>query len=329
MRFPSFECSRTPGNISECTDDIVQPLMKSVGAITIQEYGETVDKTNVLDRIRFYQNTSLSEELRRKLGEKAQKNRKFFTSLGLGEVIQRIHTLGMPGILNVALSLEDSVKSKGLQLYFADPELQRLAENYNLVGQFRPVTGDYLWVVDMNLTPSKDTLYVKPSVRYSVTIGGSGGALSELELIYDYQRQGDRFLGTIFHPYYSDYVRAYVPPGSKLLGEAETEEPVETYHEMGKTVFGNYFKMFPGTIRKIKFRYWQPLKMWVTDGKASYQLVVQKQAGNDLETLEVRVAAPEGAVIDDPGDFDIDGNTLLYRGRLHTNTHFEATFAFH
>ena len=309
------------------TDDIVHPLMKIVGPIEIPEYGETVDQSNVLEKIREYQTIGPNDEQRKRIGGNAQ-NRKFFTSLVLKSIIERVNNLDMPGLINLVTSLRDSFRNKAVQVYFTESEPQRLVESYDLGGEMKGATGDYLWAVDMNLNAGKDNAYVKESVNYTVSLSGTteAGAISELEITYDYRQTGKLFEATIKRGYYADYLRVYVPPGSRLLEEYETDEPVNTFWEHGKTVFGNLVKVYPGTVRKVKLRYWQPLKLWSTEGKSRYELLVQKQAGNDIRDFHVAVLLPPGTVIDDPGVFKNFGGALDYRGPLSADVNLAATF---
>ncbi len=310
------------------TDDIVNPLLEAVGPIEIPEYGVTVDVSNALDLIRYYQTMGPSTVARRTLGEIADTNRKLFTSLLMKAVLERVNGLDLQGLVGLSLSLHESFKRKAIQAYFQRPEEQRLVEDYDFGGHMKAAAGDYLWVVDMNLGAAKDNLYVRPSIAYSVTVSATGRATSQLELTYDYTRQGNLFTWSIKRGFYANYWRVYVPPGSKLLSEEGTDEPVETYHEQGKTVFGNFLKVLPGTVRKVKIVYSQQLKLWFDGGKARYELLAQRQAGNEPQSFEVTVSLPEGISMYDPGSFEWNGTTLKYRGALPSDLSLGAGLAF-
>ncbi|MBI4322153.1 MAG: DUF4012 domain-containing protein [Chloroflexi bacterium] len=306
---------------------VVQPLMKVVGPITITEYGETVDHANVLERIRYYQTNFPGWQIYERVGGRLEGNRKLFTSLVLKAIMERLNGLDGLGLLNMGLSLQESFTSKAVQVYFDRPELQALVESHGLAGEMKSATGDYLWVVDMNLSAAKDNLYVKPRISYTASISATGETVSELEIVYDYYtRKGPLFMGTIKRGYYANYLRVYVPPGSELLAEYGTDEPLDTFHEMGKTVFGNLVKVYPGNLRNVKLRYRQPLKLWTEQGKTRYELIVQKQAGNDVESFEATISLPPGSLVVDPGDFKGTGNTLTYQGPLSSDLRLSATF---
>ena len=307
------------------TDEIVNPLLNAVGPVAIPEYDVTVDASNAVDLIRRFQTSAPSEEVRKRLGVLAKDNRKLFTALLMKSVIQRLNGLELPALMKLALSLQDSFRSKAIQIYFSRPDEQRLAEAYDIGGVMKAASGDYLWVVDMNLSAAKDNLYVRPSIRYSVSVDAAGGAICELELTYDYTRQGNLYLWTIVRGYYANYLRVYVPPGSKLLAQDGTDEPVETFSEQGKTVFGSFLKVFPGTVKKVRLRYWQPLRLRFEGGKARYDLVVQRQAANEPRTFDVTVSLPESVSVDDPGSFKGEGGTLSYHGTIPHDLQLVAT----
>ena len=311
------------------TDDVVQPMMKAVGSITVPDYGETVTQGNVLERIRYHQSHAPSKELRQKIGEAAARNRKYFTSLVLRALIERVNGLDTAAMIDLALSLLGSARSRGIQMYFADPDVQKIVEGHDLAGTVKPSSGDYLWVVDMNLSASKDNAYVRPSISYSVILNPGGGAISQVDIVYDYaQRHGERYAGTVNRAYYGNYLRVYVPPGSVLLAADGADEPVETLSEFGKTAFATFIKQYPRTVRKVALRYRQPLKLLGDERRAEYELVVQKQAGSRVESFRATVFLPEGTSVLDSVLLSKSGNdsALTYSGPLGQDLRLGVSF---
>jgi len=73
---------------------------------------------------------------------------------------------------------------------------------------------------------------------------------------------------------YRDWVRIYVPKGSKLIKVIGSEDEPEIGEELGKTYFSAFFTMRPQSSSKLVFKYQLP--DLPTD---TYQLFIQKQPG--------------------------------------------------
>ncbi len=77
---------------------------------------------------------------------------------------------------------------------------------------------------------------------------------------------------------YRDYVRLYVPLGSKLTGGVIGSEVKEsTFDDLGKTVFDAFFTMRPESSSKLVFSYELPSGL----NLKPYRLLIQKQPGLD------------------------------------------------
>jgi hypothetical protein len=107
-----------------------------------------------------------------------------------------------------------SMKSKDLQIYITNPQLESFIGKYGSTASLdRSTTHDGLFIVQSNLSASKASQYVTTTIQDSITLNNEGGATHQLQMTLDYQQKGDVYgLDT-----YRDYVRIYVPVNSQLL----------------------------------------------------------------------------------------------------------------
>ena len=73
---------------------------------------------------------------------------------------------------------------------------------------------------------------------------------------------------------YRDWVRVYVPKGSKLISVIGSELKESVGEDLGKTVFEGFFTMRPESSSKLVFNYELPMVK-----NSPYKLLIQKQPG--------------------------------------------------
>ena len=73
---------------------------------------------------------------------------------------------------------------------------------------------------------------------------------------------------------FRDWVRVYVPKGSKLIEAKGYETGQATGEDLEKTVFEGFFTLAPLNTKTITLKYTLPFKM-----KSPYKMLIQKQAG--------------------------------------------------
>jgi hypothetical protein len=306
------------------TIDSLSVLLKTLGPVQMTEFGETVTADNVEEKIRYYQYNVPPPQVLESLGIDRWQ-RKLFTALLAQAVFQRIGDLGPTDLLPLLESGEELLRTKAVQVYFNDPDLQKAALLGDFAGQVKDAWGDYLFVVDSNLSGNKANIYVKQSVQYGVQLREEGAALARLTIHYDYTSPGNIYQGMIKRDFYGDYLRVYVPYGSVLLGSEGVDEEVQTSWELGKTVFSTFLKIRPGTEKTVTLRYMLPflITSW-TEGDAGlptgrqgrYQLTLQKQAGTDITSVQVGVELPEGTEVIQPAPFQVRDGQPFFEGAL-------------
>lgn len=179
-----------------------------------------------------------------------------------------------PKLLNVAL---DAIKQKHLLFYFMEDKTQLVAEDFNAAGRIKPYAFDYLHINDANLGGAKTDMFLVREVEQEIEMN-QGSATKTVSISYNNPRKGDNCnleAGKLcLNGTYRDYIRLYVPLGSKLISVVGSEVKETVSEDLGKTVFDAFFTMRPESQSKIVFKYQlPPLDL------GTYKMLIQKQPG--------------------------------------------------
>lgn len=182
-------------------------------------------------------------------------------------------------LLNV---LSDNLDRKNLLIYANNPVLTAALGARNWQGEIRQTAGDYLMVVDANLAALKTDAVVNKSLSYQLGVV-DGGLVARVQI--NYANRG-RFSWKTTR--YRTYTRIYVPEGSQLLkaaGFSGGQNEVTIGRESGKAYFGAFIEVEPGKMGDLFFEYKLPYNLYALYKKGEYSLLLQKQPGSRLETV--------------------------------------------
>jgi len=204
----------------------------------------------------------------------------------LGPMLQQImlKALGSPKnlwprLFSTGLQL---LEEKHVLLYFTDEEMQRAAETFGASGRIKEPEGDYLHINDSNFGGAKSNLFTKHEVEQEIEIAESGRVTKTLTLIYENSEPVDdcnleRKSGLCLNSILRNYLRIYVPKGSKLIESLGSEVEMETKEELDKTYFDGFLIVRgAGGRAKVVVKYELPFKINPGD---NYKLLIQKQPG--------------------------------------------------
>ncbi|MEX2027893.1 MAG: hypothetical protein WD988_00145, partial [Candidatus Curtissbacteria bacterium] len=104
---------------------------------------------------------------------------------------------------------------------------------------------------------------------------------------YKYPRKMDncsleRVSGLCLAGIYRDWIRVYVPKGSKLIKSSGSEVAFATSEDLDKTVFDAFFTIRPEGTAKLTLEYTIPIKV-----TGEYKLLIQKQPGTEGHMYEI------------------------------------------
>lgn len=178
-----------------------------------------------------------------------------------------------------------SVVEKHVLFYLFDEKAQTAVEGFGIAGRVTDYKGDYLHINDSNLGGRKSNLYVKQEVEQEIEVNRDGLIEKTVTITYKNPEKHDGWLNSVL----PNWVRIYVPEGSKLITVEGLEKEYESISELNKTVFSGYFKLRPEGVSKVTFKYSLPFKK----GTGDYQMYIQKQPGTDAPLYTVRSSKSE------------------------------------
>ncbi len=190
-------------------------------------------------------------------------------------------------LIKLAGILEQSLASKQILFYFSNPDLEQLITERNWGGEMMEAPFDYLMVANTNIAGAKTDRVIRESINHQVTINADGTVRDKVTITREHTAVKNTPLVGVRNV---NWLRVYVPSGSKLLTASgftapeahyfeapqenwidnpvikETEglalvDPVsqtKVYQEKGKTVFANWVMVDPGQTSVVVLEYQLP-----------------------------------------------------------------------
>ncbi len=198
------------------TPFLIEHVLQIIGPVYVPGYNETITAQNLEDRLHYYQldNSGIAQQIAQQPGVDTTSYRKRFTGLLAQLLLDKVRHAPPDELLAIAREMLHDLKTKDLQVYFSNPQVEALLVKYGYAAQMdRSTTQDGLYVVQANLSASKASQYVQTIMHDTVTLDAGGGATHVLQLRLVYNQ-----IGPVYgYDTYRDYVRIYVPPDSKFL----------------------------------------------------------------------------------------------------------------
>lgn len=242
---------------------------------------------------------------------------------------------------------------KHLLLYVPHPTVAPLLAEWGWDGSLRPAGGDFLMVVDANVGYNKASARVQETITYEVDLRRNPPQAT-LTLVYTHtvptgapcvpESRYDPVYEQMVARCYWDYLRVYVPEGSRLLDATRIPIPGEALWS-GETEPGDVtvrladegpllsletlLLLPPGAIQTRSFTWELPANVltWRED-EGVYILRVQKQPGTVGRPLTVRIRLEEGDTLlsADPSSSVSEGATVIFQTRLDRDREFVLRF---
>ncbi len=182
-----------------------------------------------------------------------------------------------------------NLQEKHVLVYFIDQDLQESVEKLNFAARIKDFDGDYLHVNNVNFAGAKANLFTSQSISSATTLNDNGKLTREVAVEFrNPYPHSDCSLergGLCLNATLRDWIRFYVPQGSELISFAGSKKKVQTYDDLGKTVFEGYLEITPMGKAQVIVKYTLPDKL---DGR-DYKLLIQKQPGTYEDKLKVDV----------------------------------------
>jgi len=295
----------------------VEKLVYALGPLKIPGADRAVTGDNIVDFIKEVWARPLESEV--EVDPKANSDwwsqRKEFMPALADAALQKLASgnVNYPALAEAALVALDE---RSIQIWLSDTEAALLFAERDWDGALRPSeNADFLALVDTNMGYNKVNSVIQPTIRYDVTWpkGEDEAAVATTTIDYLHPveipnhvcnqsaRYGDSYDDMIERCYY-DYVRLYVPAGSKLLDADgfELDSVTSRRGENGTQVFTGWFVLPPGEKHSVSFSYELPPAIT----QEEYRLVVQRQSGSAGLPLEVKAGEEMIKTLVESGRFE-------------------------
>jgi len=334
----------TVDGVITMTPEVMKKLLEITGPIEMEDYGITIDKDNFAEQVQnevednFDKGTNQPKKILADLAPKILD--KIFNARSVSDIAR---TMGV---------LEDSLNEKQILLYSANYQIEKNISDQGWSGEILNTQKDYLSVINTNINGYKTDCVIDEKIEHQAEIQADGSIADTVIITRKHNGGGNAY--EWFNKVNADYMRVYVPKGSKLISaegqsrefdsppldydslkfkrdpqvqmeensiSVDEETGTRIYEDSDKTVFANWVYVSPQETAVIKYKYILPFKIEVnsTDKIAdTYSLLAQKQSGSLGSTFDSEVIFPENykVVWKYPDESTIAGNKLQSSGDL-------------
>lgn len=245
---------------------VVEELIEVTGPIDVfgTKYSAEIDKRCNCPNV-IYELESYAE-----IAAKGEKDRKAILGVLMQQILARSVGSDVEKLPQLISAIAELANQKHVMFYMHDGATQKALSALNWTGEIKSFDGDYLHINDSNFAGGKSNLYVEQTVTQEINTQKDGTVKKKITIEY----KNDQPFGVWLNGINRDYVRFYVPKGSKLISSKGSEDQVNTIEDLEKEVFEAFIQVRPQNTRKLEIEYTVPYK---PDGQ--YKLMIQKQPG--------------------------------------------------
>lgn len=245
---------------------VVEKFIEVTGPIDVfgTQYSAELDKRCNCPNV-IYELESYAE-----IAAKGEKDRKAILGVLMQQILARSVGADVEKLPKLIEAIANLANHKHIMFYMHDSAVQNSLSKLNWTGEIKNTDADYLHINDANFAGGKSNLYVEQTVTQEINIQKDGTAKKKITIDYENPQPFGVWLNGINR----DYVRFYVPEGSKLISVKGSEDTVNTSLDLGKTVFDAFVQVRPQNLRKLELEYSIPYQP-----KGQYKLFIQKQPG--------------------------------------------------
>jgi Protein of unknown function (DUF4012) len=264
----------------------IENIMKIVGNVAVPEYGEVATPTNLEDLIHKYQ----------QLSNQPESTRKHFTALLAQHLLAKLHGRSTSDLMKIGQQLLTSLHTKDIQIYFSDPNAEKLIAATGYDGSIAHGPGDAVTLVDDNVGSNKANEFVVVQYNDSVTLDAHGTATHHLHITYVMNGGNNPLLFGLNR--YLTYLRLYTPANAQLNSMVGFDFTQLGPNSVGHSDFAGRqmwagFLVTPNESSYTASFTWSVPKAATQDsaGHWHYLLDFQHQAGS-IQKLTLTVTAP-------------------------------------
>ncbi|MBI3103814.1 DUF4012 domain-containing protein [Candidatus Daviesbacteria bacterium] len=245
---------------------VVEELIEVTGPIDVlgTTYSSEIDKRCNCPNV-IYELESYAE-----IAAKGEQGRKAILGVLMQQILARSLGADVEKIPQLLETVTRLANHKHIMFYMHDSSLQNALSKLNWTGEIKEFDGDFLHINDSNFAGGKTNIYIEQEVTQEISVQKDGTVKKKITIEYKNPQAFNTWLNGINR----DYVRFYVPKGSKLLSSKGSEVPVTEVADLDKTVFEAFIQVRPQNLRKLEIEYEIPDKI-----SGEYKLLIQKQPG--------------------------------------------------
>jgi hypothetical protein len=285
---------RTVNGVIAITPPMVRTLLNLTGPVALPAYHETLTPAEGFARIDYEINDP------RGVGKK-------FAAAAYTAIFKQL--LALPHLLSnqTLQTFRHNIDTRQLLVYANDGPAEQAISALGASGAIDQVGGDYLYVVDTNLSTNKINQLIDERISYQAKVHADRGITATLTLRYTNTATTANVPVRYGTPFYSEFLRVFVPRGSVLVSSSGLDQAWGTAVVHNRTQFSGYFQLDTAQSTTISFTYRIPP---AAGPGPAYHLLVQKQPGSAALPLTVAVSGAPGVSI---------GGTATVRTTLNTD----------
>ncbi|HHH14174.1 MAG TPA: DUF4012 domain-containing protein [candidate division WWE3 bacterium] len=272
---------------------LAESLLKVVGPVDVRGRSFLTDQgtykgfsdtefnsENIIYNLETIANSQLSEI----------QGRKDIINFLLESILDKVLNARSETILPLVQTSLEALGSKDIMIYDFDPEVQKVMEDLGYAGRVdvnTPANQDYLFVVHSNFGAGKRDWIVTRKTTKEV-YQKNGKTYSKVSVEVNNPKAPEWWEPSWMY-LYKDYLRVYVPNGSKLVDSSssmgqEINARQFDAEEFNKDFFEFFFNVPEGKIHTITMEYELP----DTIDYNNYKLLIQKQSGTHGDVYTIK-----------------------------------------
>ncbi len=228
----------TVDGVVAINSSIMKDLLKITGPIKLDEYNMTVSSDNFIKDVQHYVEFDYDKEQNKPkeiIGDLMQK------------ILDKIFQQKDIDYLEALSLFEKSIVTKDIQFYFKDPSIQEKILKLNWGGKMSDTEKDYLSVINSNIGGGKTDEFISQEINHNVSVLSNGVIIDTVKIKRKFIPQENNIFANSIN---KNYIRVYVPEGSKLLEASGFEES-----EQEKTCTSSPYLVEDAEINELSGRY--------------------------------------------------------------------------
>ncbi|MDI6778164.1 MAG: DUF4012 domain-containing protein [Patescibacteria group bacterium] len=337
----------TVDGVVAMTPTVIEKMLSVTGPIEMPEYDTTVNEENFVEKTEYEVETDYDKEENRP--------KKFIADLTPKILDEFSNTKNPKDMLRALQIFSSALKERQILIYSKNYNIQKMVSAQGWSGEILNTSKDYLSVVNTNINGYKTDGVIDETIEHKSEIQNDGSVIDTVSVTRHHNGGNEKY--DWWNKVNADFMRVYVPEGSKLLeASGQTREFVsppldyqnlgfkkdpqvqanedstriddatgtKIYTENRKTVFANWVYVSPGESVTITYKYILPFELSFDSlhhPADTFSVLYQKQSGSKGSLLSSEIKLPENmrSIWRWPENIDLEDNSLIIKASLDTD----------